>query len=98
MNLFPKISWKKFSSLKPLLTTIFDRTYEDCLVESRKSIGRESMLLINIDGWRNSSSNAKTVGYILHNANREQMFLDAWDVSTETEDGDSYLQMQEKQL
>lgn len=43
----------------------------------------DSVMLI--DGWKNSASNSKTVVTMIHNANGQKAFLNAWDLSGESE-------------
>lgn len=73
----------KIPGRKALSTTLLDTAYEKCLTSAKETMGSEAVLLI--DGWKNSSSNCKTVVSMLHNANGEQGFLEAWDVTCESE-------------
>jgi len=41
-----------------------------------------------IDGWKNSSSNTKTVVYMLHNTGSSQTFLNAWNFNENSETGE----------
>lgn len=69
---------------KTLSSTLLDQTYEDCLNTTK--FGPKSVLLI--DGWKNESANTKNVAAMLHNATGGVGFLDAWDISGESETGD----------
>lgn len=71
---------------KALSTTLLDKEYQRCIDLSADLINAESVLLI--DGWKNTSSNTKTVVSMLHNAKGSQAFLNAWDVTGESETGE----------
>lgn len=68
-------------SRKVLSTTLLDEVYNSCLIETKNSLSSESVLVI--DGWKNSSTNSKTVVTIIHNANGDISFVNAWNLSTE---------------
>ncbi|CAH0550875.1 unnamed protein product [Brassicogethes aeneus] len=84
-NIRPAYS-SKLPSRKVLSTTLLDKTYNKCIEKSSKSLNVYSVLLI--DGWKNSSSNTKTVVSMLHNAGGSQAFLNAWDLTGDSETGD----------
>lgn len=77
---------ERLPSRKTLATTILDATYTNCVKKCSTALNSESVLLI--DGWKNTSSNSKTVVTILHCSDGKQAFVDAWDLSGSTEDSD----------
>lgn len=76
----------KIPSRKTLSTTLLDKAYKKCIISSKNSLKSDSVLVI--DGWKNSSSNAKTVVTTLHTADGDRAFLDAWDLSGESENAE----------
>ncbi|XP_072400591.1 LOW QUALITY PROTEIN: uncharacterized protein [Diabrotica undecimpunctata] len=76
----------KIPGRKKLCTSLLNKCYEDCIEISRKKVETESVILC--DGWKNSSTNSKTVVTILHSADGKNAFLDAWDLTTESETGE----------
>lgn len=76
----------KLPSRKVLSTTLLDNAYKKCIHDNARSLNVYSVLLI--DGWKNSSSNAKTVVCMLHNAGGFQAFLNAWDFTANSETGE----------
>lgn len=77
---------EKMPGRKSLSTTMLDNEYQKQIQRGSSLIGPESVLLI--DGWKNTSSNCKTVTTMLHNSTGEQIFLNAWNLSGESETGD----------
>lgn len=76
---------EKMPGRKSLCTTMLDNEYQK-QIQRASLIGPESILLI--DGWKNTSSNCKTVTTMLHNSTGEQIFLNSWNLSGESETGD----------
>ncbi|CAG9831165.1 unnamed protein product [Diabrotica balteata] len=76
----------KIPGRKKLCTSLLNKCYEDCIEISRKKVETESVILC--DGWKNSSTNSKTVVTMLHSADGKNAFLDAWDLTTESETGE----------
>ncbi|XP_050307479.1 uncharacterized protein LOC126744161 [Anthonomus grandis grandis] len=68
---------------KKLSTTLLQTCYKECLDSARKEVKSDSVILCN--GWKNSSSNTKTVVTMLHSTDGESGFIDAWDLTTESE-------------
>ncbi|XP_063228905.1 uncharacterized protein LOC134534375 [Bacillus rossius redtenbacheri] len=68
---------------KTLATTILDAEYEECRTSLK--FGEHSVLLI--DGWKNEAANTKNIAAMIHNAAGDIGFLDAWDLSGESETG-----------
>lgn len=77
---------KHIPSRKMLATNVLDSTYSRICAQTRESIGPEAVLII--DGWKNSSCNKTTVTTMLHNAKGAHLFLNAWDLSGESETGE----------
>lgn len=84
----------KLPGRKLLSTTLLDRSYQKCKDTASAFISDESVLLI--DGWKNTSSNAKTVVSMIHNAKGGQAFVDAWDLTGESETGDKLAEIVNK--
>lgn len=76
----------KLPSRKVLSTSLLDNAYKKCIAKTIGSLNEYTVLLI--DGWKNTSSNAKTVVSMVHNATGFQAFLNAWDLTGESETGD----------
>lgn len=76
----------KIPGRKNLSTTLLDKEYQRCIDLTKNLINPDSVLLI--DGWKNTSSNSKTVVSMLHNAKGSQAFLNAWDLTGESETSD----------
>lgn len=76
---------EKLPGRKALSTSLLDNAYDRCLKYACSHINPESVLLI--DGWKNTSSNTKTVVSMLHNAKGSQAFVNAWDLTLESETG-----------
>lgn len=49
----------------------------------------QNLTVILIDGWKNFLNNTKTVVTLLHNAEGPSLFLEAWDISAESETDDT---------
>lgn len=81
---------------KALSSTLLEKEYERCLKMSKDFINSESVLLI--DGWKNTSNNTKTVVTILHNAKGPAAFLNAWDVTSESETSDKLTDLVNKSI
>ena len=81
----------RIPSRKTSSTKLLDATYEKYLSESRNSLNSDSVLVI--DGWKNSSTNSKTVVSMIHNANGNKCFVNAWDLSTESETGEKWAEI-----
>ncbi|XP_011685453.1 PREDICTED: uncharacterized protein LOC105448508 [Wasmannia auropunctata] len=81
---------------KALSSTLLEKEYERCLKMSKDIINPESVLLI--DGWKNTSNNTKTVVTILHNAKGHAAFLNAWDVTSESETSDKLTDIVNKSI
>lgn len=75
--------YEKIPNRKTLSTTLLDQAYDKVITKSIRTIRNDSTILI--DGWKNSSNNTKTIVCMLHNADGGQAFLNAWDVSSESE-------------
>lgn len=76
----------KIPGRKALSTTLLDNAYKKCISSAKACMSTDSVLLI--DGWKNCASNAKTIVSMLHNANGEQAFLQAWDMTGDSETAD----------
>lgn len=77
---------KSIPSRKILSTTMLHLSYKNCIDMARQVIAPQSVILI--DGWKNSSTNAKTVVSMIHIANGQRAFLNAWDLSGDAEKAD----------
>jgi hypothetical protein len=77
---------KRLPCRKSLSTTLLDKAYDKSITESKKCLNSESVIVI--DGWKNTSSNSKTVVSMIHNSNGHQAFLNAWDLFGESETGE----------
>lgn len=76
----------KIPSRKLLSNALLNQCYNKCIEHSKPNIKKESVLII--DGWKNSSSNVKTVLTMIHCADGTQSFLNAWDLTLESETGE----------
>lgn len=76
---------------KKLCTTLLDKCYAECVEKSCKKFTSESVILC--DGWKNSSSNTKTVVTMLHSVDGENAFLNAWDLTTESETAEKFAEI-----
>ncbi|XP_065221822.1 uncharacterized protein LOC135846571 isoform X2 [Planococcus citri] len=72
---------------KKLSTTVLDDRYKHHIesVNAKRPNVHESVMLI--DGWKNSSSNEKTVVTMLHTVGTENIFLQAFDITGSSETG-----------
>lgn len=75
----------KAPSRKTVATTMLDKEYEDC--KSNLNFGEHSVLLI--DGWKNEAANTRNVAAMIHNAEGQVGFLNAWDITGEKETGEA---------
>lgn len=73
-------------SRKLLSTTLLDSCYQKCIELSKSTVKANSVIII--DGWKNISSNTKTVVTMIHCADGTQSFLNAWDLTLESETGE----------
>lgn len=83
-------------SRKVLSTTILDDAYERMLQQCRSEVKEDVVILI--DGWRNSSSNTKTVTSMVHTTNGKCMFIDSWNLTNQTEDFTKLLEIVEESV
>lgn len=81
---------------KALSTTLLDQEYQRCIDMLSGLVSGESVLLI--DGWKNTSSNSKTVVSMLHNAKGSQAFLNAWDLTGESETAEKLAEIVNKSI
>lgn len=54
--------------------------------------------VILIDGWKNTSCNKRTVVTMLHTANKQKAFLNAWDITSTAETGDQLAEIIEESI
>jgi hypothetical protein len=73
----------KIPGRKRLSTTLLEKCYESCIQSASRKVQSESVILC--DGWKNSSNNTKTVVTMLQSVDGENAFIDAWDLTTESE-------------
>lgn len=73
----------KIQSQKILLTFFLKKTYESCIQQIKNFEQDLSALFINI--WKNTASNVKTVVSILHKVTGQKAFVNAWNVTAESE-------------
>ncbi|XP_059621288.1 uncharacterized protein LOC132264954 [Phlebotomus argentipes] len=76
---------KHIPTRKMISTTLLDQVYEENIESSSNACGSESVLLI--DSWKNSS-NMKVLAFLLQTTEDKAVFLDAYNVSTDSETGD----------
>ncbi|KAJ8967712.1 hypothetical protein NQ314_002658 [Rhamnusium bicolor] len=86
----------KLPSRKVLSSTLLDNAYQKCIDKNSQSLNKYSALLI--DGWKNTSSNTKTVVSMLHNAGGSQAFLNAWDLTGDSETGEKLTEIVNKSV
>lgn len=70
---------------KKLATTVLDSCYNRCMMSKKRPKEEPSVILI--DGWKNTSSNTRTVVAMLHTADGRKTFLEAWDINSTFETG-----------
>ncbi|XP_044766248.1 uncharacterized protein LOC123322369 [Coccinella septempunctata] len=73
----------KIPGRKKLSTTLLKKCYQECIDGARRRVNSDAVILC--DGWKNSSSNTKTVVTMLHSTDGKSGFIDARDLTTESE-------------
>lgn len=81
---------------KKLSTSILDNCYENSVNSVKKMNNEDSVILI--DGWKNTSCNKRTVVTMLHTANKQKAFLNAWDITSTAETGDRLAEIIEESI
>lgn len=78
-----------------LAGTLLNKTYEE--LTERIYAGNESKdAVLLIDGWKNSIANTKNIVCMIHNSSGERIFLDSWDITTESETGENLIKVVEE--
>lgn len=68
---------------KTLSTTILERRHKIFIEHTKRDVRTSGVLLI--DGWKNKNANTKNVVSMMRFSNKYNVFLDAWDFSTTSE-------------
>lgn len=75
----------KIPGRKKLSGTLLEKCY-NCTASAHKSYEEDCVILC--DGWTNSSNNSRIVVTMLHSLNSENLFLEAWDLTCQSETGE----------